>query len=86
MTRPQVLGSVHTETLPVPLRTMCRQRAAAAQLMKPHALQRHAVACQHLLDAQTLPELPEIHPATHAASLSLARIWNGCPLLSTAIR
>jgi hypothetical protein len=45
--------------------------------MQPHVLQRHAVACQHLLDAQTLPELAEIHPPTHAASAPLARIWNG---------
>jgi hypothetical protein len=65
---------------------MRRQGTGAAQLIEPHALEPHVVACQHLLDVQTLPELAKIHPVTHAASLSLARIWNGWPLLSTAIR
>src|SRR6516164_9478934 len=54
--------------------------------MMPHALQLHAVGSQHLLDAHVLLEQTEIHPHTHAASCVLARIVNGLPLWSTAIR
>src|SRR6516162_4389702 len=54
--------------------------------MVPHALELHAVGPQHLLDAHVLFEHTEIHPYTHAASFVLARIVNGWPLLSTAIR
>ena len=52
----------------------------------PRALELDAVRRQHLLDANALLKRAEIHPPTHAASALLARIANGLPLLSTAIR
>src|ERR1051325_2373784 len=86
MTGPHVLGGVHAKTLPAPLRPMGRQRTAAAQLILPHALELDPVRRQDLLDANVLLEPAEIHPATHAASSPPARISNGLPLLSTAIK
>ena len=86
MTGPHILSGVHAKTLPAPLRTMGRQRTAAAQLILPHALEFDPVRRQNLLDANVLLEPAEIHPATQTASLPLARISNGLPLLSTAIR
>src|SRR6516162_6690640 len=54
--------------------------------MASHALELEAVGPQHLLNANALLEHTEIYPPTHAASCVLARIVNGLPLLSTAIR
>ena len=58
----------------------------AAQLIVPNALECNTVQGQHLLDAKALLKRAKIHPLTHAASSLLARISNGLPLLSTAIR
>src|ERR1700758_795882 len=58
----------------------------AAPLIVPNALECDTVQGQHLLDAKALLKRAKIHPLTHAASSPLARISNGLPLLSTAIR
>src|SRR6516165_7106332 len=54
--------------------------------MVPHAPELDAVAPQHLLDVNALLEHTEIYPPTHAATSVRARVANGLPPLSTAIR
>src|SRR6516162_8716438 len=86
MTGPHVLTRVHAKTQPAALGAMRRERTQPTQLMAPHALELEAVESQHLLDANALLEHTEIYPPTHAATSMQARIANGLPLLSTAIR